>query len=1147
MPLRSSQCQAFRSRIGLLWVAWIFLHGNLLLATELQRPSASEPVVARASDDAASQIASFKIPESWTCQVFAAEPDVSNPVVLAVDYQGRVYVCESFRQNQGVTDNRGHDKAWLIADLSANTVADRIAYHRRLLGEEAANYEKQVDRIRILTDHDRDGRSDESKVFVSGFNAIEEGTGAGILVRNQLVYYTCIPKLWLFEDKNYDGVADSQKVLADGFGVRVAFRGHDMHGLIMGPDGRVYFSIGDRGYHVKTSDDLLADPESGAVFRCEPDGSRLEVVATGLRNPQELAFDNYGNWFTCDNNSDSGDEARWTVIAPGGDSGWRMMYQYLPDRGPFNQEDIWHPFNPESPAYIVPPIANFSDGPSGLTFYPGTGLGDEYKDTFFLCDFRGQASNSGVRSTKLLAKGAFFELTAEDQPIWKMLATDIDFGPDGSLYVTDWVNGWNGEGKGRVYRFIDKRVADSEAVLSTYAILQRGLKQTSKEMLQGWLSHPDRRVRLEAQWELASRKDVDSLREAATNKTANELSRIHAVWGMGQIARQPKEYETALRNLVGLLEKYSVETETPAELLVALVLSIGEAASQLALHREDQEAAEREIVKLIGQKHPRVQYTAAMAAWRLKSSAAWNAVVSLLESNRDQDPMLRHASIMALSGMDDLDQLAKLSTHASESVRVAAVVALRKRTSDKVAQFLTDTSERVVLETARAIHDVPQLHGSLDKLSELISKPCQNEAILRRILNANFRLGYDQHAVAIANFAADANRPSSMRIEALKMLQSWSKPGDLDRVMNRYSPLADRDVKAASDAIERVLDMLLAGDNDVRKLTREVASKLNIKAIAPELIKVVQDKNAPGTERASALDGLQRLESKDLGSITSPLVDDPSPAVRVAATKILATYDAKAATIAAGKRIHSDVVFERQAAWNLLGTIKSPEVDEMLREGVRRYLDGRLQQDCWLDVKEASRNRLDSELEKKLEKHELSLFAKSEQEPTAAYADCVVGGDAVKGRILFFERAQLSCLRCHEVGDDGGDVGPKLTEIGTKKTADYLLEAIVAPNARLAEGFESIIVQTDDGEVVSGIMRQQDAATMTIAKADGSMVSIQRDSIEATKKGLSSMPNDLLKYLDRRELRDLVAYLASLDGKETLEKKARKPQGHGKN
>ncbi len=237
-----------------------------------------------------------------------------------------------------------------------------------------------------------------------------------------------------------------------GFGVRFAFRGHDLHGLILGPDGRLYFSVGDRGYNISPD---IKDPTSGAVFSCELDGSDLQVFATGLRNPQELAFDNYGNLFTGDNNSDSGDKARWVYVVPGGDSGWRMYYQYLPDRGPFNREKIWHPYNEATPAYVVPPIDNIADGPSGLAFYPGTGFSDFFRDRFFLCDFRGVAGASGIRSFRLIPNGAGFKITDMDKTIWNTLATDIDFGPDGKLYLADWVFGWVGENKGRIYTYYD--------------------------------------------------------------------------------------------------------------------------------------------------------------------------------------------------------------------------------------------------------------------------------------------------------------------------------------------------------------------------------------------------------------------------------------------------------------------------------------------------------------------------------------------------------------------------------------------------------------------------------------------------------------------------------------------------------------------
>ena len=120
------------------------------------------------------------------------------------------------------------------------------------------------------------------------------------------------------------GVAEQREVMFDGFGVHTSLMGHDMHGLIVGPDRRLYFSIGDRGLHVEHEGKVHDYPHEGAVLRCELDGSKLEVVHRGLRNPQELAFDQWGDLFTGDNNSDGGDKARLVQILPGADSGWRI-------------------------------------------------------------------------------------------------------------------------------------------------------------------------------------------------------------------------------------------------------------------------------------------------------------------------------------------------------------------------------------------------------------------------------------------------------------------------------------------------------------------------------------------------------------------------------------------------------------------------------------------------------------------------------------------------------------------------------------------------------------------------------------------------------------------------------------------------------
>ncbi|MFN9911867.1 MAG: HEAT repeat domain-containing protein, partial [Pirellulaceae bacterium] len=240
----------------------------------------------------------------------------------------------------------------------------------------------------------------------------------------------------------------------------------------------------------------------------------------------------------------------------------------------------------------------------------------------------------------------------------------------------------------------------------------------------------------------------------------------------------------------------------------------------------------------LASSHPRIQYAAALAVGRLGRESLMPQVIEMLERNPDLDPLLRHAGIKALVGQPSLERLAALAVHPSASVRLAAVVALRKRQSDKIAKFLEDDTEAVVMEAVRAIHDLPALHGQLDRIAGLITGGSRSETILRRVLNANFRLGQAEHAVALARFAADSTRASTMRLEALAMLGEWPKPGVYDRVMHRYEPLPTRPMTDAAAALERKLTTLLGSENELREKTRQVAVALNISTIARALVAV---------------------------------------------------------------------------------------------------------------------------------------------------------------------------------------------------------------------------------------------------------------------------------------------------------------------
>lgn len=584
--------------------------------------------------EAVDRIQNFVLAPGMKASLFAAEPMLANPVAFSIDEYGRVFVCETYRQEKGVEDNRDHE-AWINDDLASQTVDDRLELYKKHLKKGIQDYAKHQDRIRLLADRDDDGRADISTIYVDGFDDPLEGTGAGVLAHNGFVYYACIPKLWAFSDSDDDGKADRRGILSEGYGVRVAFRGHDLHGLNVGNDGRLYFTIGDRGLNVQTDKGNVRCTETGAVLRCELSGSNLEIFATGLRNPQDLAFDDYGNLFTCDNNSDNGDRARWLQLLDGGEYGWRMAYQYMGKNSPWHRERMWEPFHPDQPAFLMPPVENFSDGPAGIAHYPGTGLPISYRGNFFLCDFRGAAEFSGVRTFKMKPLGASFRMIDPENFIWKCLATDIQFGNDGKLYVADWVDGWVGTGKGRIYQVYHPEASQEKVVAEVKKFMAADLTKLKPEILARLLAHPDRRLRLRAQFELARRHDVKTLAQVAhTSKI--EFSKLHGTWGLGQIARSDHPASKQ-----ALAETVSLTTDTDPYVRAAVATIIGDVGYQKGLQR---------LIDGLNDPSASVNRNCAIALAKLADRRAIKPLLAMLARNDNGDPALRHAGIIGLAG-----------------------------------------------------------------------------------------------------------------------------------------------------------------------------------------------------------------------------------------------------------------------------------------------------------------------------------------------------------------------------------------------------------------------------------------------------------------------------------------------------------------
>jgi len=1097
--------------------------------------------------------------------VWAAEPLLANPVCFTFDEKGRCFVVETFRHTHGVADTRG--KPWLDDDLACRTVADRVAMYKKY---KFGPYTDYSERLKLVWDSDGDGKADKDAVFATGFNRAEDGLAAGVLARKGDVYFTCIPDLYLLKDTNGDNRADVKKSLATGFGVHVQFIGHDLHGLILGPDGKLYFSVGDRGFNVTTKEGKkLFNPDSGAVLRCDLDGSNLDVIQIGLRNPQELAFDDFGNLFTWDNNSDSGDRARWVYIVEGGDSGWRCGYQYgtayhtpeVPqgNRGPWNTEKLWLPQWEGQAAYIVPPLANFGNGPAGIAHYPGIGLNDKYRDHFFLTDFTGgPGGNSAIWTMSVKPKGASFAVSEPQKFIRQMLPTDCAFGPDGAFYWSDWLAGWEKPGKGRIFRVTDPEAMKNPAVAEAKKLIAEGMEKRTIEELAKLLEHPHQQVRQEAQFELASRassaaekgNSALSLLMKTASTSTSRTARLHALWALGM--RRSSSTDGLMRETMAALlrDKDAEVRRFAAELLVNHV------SRGTQLGAETQRTAARDSLRTLIAADPdaRVQAAAAVAYGKIGPVIGivtpggeqdyYAPLLDLLKANDDRDPYLRHAAVMGLvhaaRNPTDLLNVWKLAKRKDDgtSVRLGVLLALRKLNSEKVAEFLTDSESRIVAEAARAVYD-DRVQSGLPALAKLADAPAQPDAVAFRALAANFWLGTPETAARIARFAGRAGEPDYTRAFALKLLGDWANPPRRDPITGITMDLAKRDVKVAADALKAVGVGIFAGSDVVRREAAQVSAKLGIREFGPAMTALVKDAKQPVGLRVEALHAVDALRDPTAKELSAFALGTHEPRLRAAGRAVRARLE-PAVVLRELPALLDDgtvPVVEKQGAFAILAAQRSSEeTDKLLDAWLDRALANRVQPEVLLDLLDAAearvnapRLRLFTPLKEKVEKYRAAQKAHM-GDMLAGYRESLAGGDAEKGRAIVLNNSAVYCQRCHKLDGEGGEVGPALNGIAADKEKDrrYLLESIVLPSAKIAKGYDTVILVLQDERTLSGIIKSEDRKLIKLVTEENKEIMVPIEDVASRRTGPSAMPANLHQKLTRRELRDVVEFLASL-------------------
>src|SRR5262249_19244162 len=284
----------------------------------------------------------------------------------------------------------------------------------------------------------------------------------------------------------------------------------------------------------------------------------------------------------------------------------------------------------------------------------GLGLPERYQGHFFLADFRGgSGAQSGIRSFANKPKGAGFEMVDAHEFIWGVLATDVDFGPDCAVYVSDWVAGWNKPNKGRIYRVAYSEAEKDDYVRNVKKLLAEEFgNYPTKDLALGLEEHKDMRVRQELQFELAKRGE-EGIQAFSTilNRRKSQLGRIHAVWGLGQIGRS---------NSAAYKPVIEAAKADDAEVRAQALKVLG-----------DGRVKEAPYVEALQDKESRVRFFAAQGLARVGTDGdALKAVTAMLRDNDDKDAFLRHTGVMALAACRDRDALLKAGDDPSAAVRM---------------------------------------------------------------------------------------------------------------------------------------------------------------------------------------------------------------------------------------------------------------------------------------------------------------------------------------------------------------------------------------------------------------------------------------------------------------------------------------------
>jgi putative membrane-bound dehydrogenase-like protein len=1012
----------------------------------------------------------------------------------------------------------------------------------------------------LLYDSNDDGQPDKVKTYCEKVKNCQ-----GILALNGDVFVTADGPdgnaLYRLSDKDRDGTLEDVKTL-------FAFNDggeHGAHAVTLGPDGMIYISIGNHAsanvefaesspYRDFYEGDLLPryeDPgghandvkaPGGVVIRCDLDGKEVEVVAGGLRNAYDLAFNRNGEMFVHDSDMESDAGTTWYRptrlyhVTPGAELGWRSGWAKWPN-------------------YYVDSLSGILDtgrgSPTGATFYDHYAFPIRYQNRLFLADW----SRGRILSVELKRDGASYSATSEvfleGQPL---NITDLEVGPDGALY---FVTGGRGSGGG------------------LYRVAWKGHVPEAVSNLGDGISAAIRQPQMQSAW---GRQKIATVKNSLGDKWDSQIL------GVARSKANPWYYRTRALDLMHLFGP------TPSNELLILMAKDGnetvrsKAAEMMGLHGNEETGPQ--LIALLSDSNRMVRRKACEALTRIGQPVLFEDIKSILVSDDRAEAWAARRLLERIPTEQWRDSVLtsenlRLFIHGSMAL---LIVEPNETNAREVIGRFQELSEGFVSDGDFAdmlrVVQVALQQGDIDpdSLPELGSSlgdefPSGDSTINRELIRL---LAYLQVSEPMDRYLAYL-KSEAKAVDRLHLAMhlSFLNEGWKD---GKRLELLEFLQKEAKQATGRSFKEYIANiQTDIAKSMSEEDGRAVLArgaewpgAALGALYGLPAELDAKTIKELSQIDQrVRRVEGEAAKSLRVGIVAVLARSGEEKAMQYLRTiWDSEPEQrqmVAMGLAqapdgdnwdylINSLPIVEGPSAREVLVRLQQvgfvPEDPEFVRQVILRGLelqDGGADEAAsllqhWTGIQAATS---DTSWEDSMKAWQ-NWFAKqypdrppaelpaSEEDSKWKFDDLLEHLTSDLGKqgtiehgAIVYKKAQ--CNKCHKFGNDGESLGPDLTSLSKRFMKKEVLQSILFPSHVVSSQYAAKTIITNDGLPYTGIVGAGPSGAKIVLQSNGQKVTVEADDIdEIIPSPVSAMPGGLLNALTLEEISDLFAYLGVL-------------------